>query len=131
MPAPATPYEAIALKLSNAAGVTALVGTRIYPDLPTQEPTWPYIVVILADGGAGIRVDGPTTTNNYTMRVMCFGKTNGEAEQVRIAAVVPLNGIRDRTNNIEGCSPVGDASLDVNDDGTRASSQSFSLWFRG
>lgn len=135
MAAPITATECIVGKLLADAGVTALVSTRIYPGLPTQDPANDYIVVTKTAGGNDQLLNGNMQINKYTMRVDCYAMTEARAEAILKAANVPLSGWKDRTVGVLGCFNVADSDEQVTDDlggGVyRVSGQSFTLFFRG
>lgn len=131
----ATPTEAVIGRLRATPGVTALVGTRAYPVLPTQDPGGDYVVVTKTAGGGGMRLGGPTRLNQYSVRVDCYSATEAGAEALLGACVGALAGWSDRPNKVSGCFPTEDADEQVVPDAGggvyRVSGQTFSLWFQG
>lgn len=136
MPVPTTPSEAIATKLLATAGVTSLVGRdatsgvySIFPDKPTQDAPWDYVVFYKTGGGDGLRLDGRNKLQNYTFRFDVYAQTQGRAEALIKAITVAFDGWVDVANKVKGCFPVGDEDEQVFDDGTQISGKSFSLWY--
>lgn len=129
---PTTPAEAIAGRLlaDDAAALAALVGDRIWPNKPTQDPACPYVTFFRSGGGDGVRLDGATSLNPAEVRVEAVAETQGEADAVMAAVAERLAGWRDRSIGVQGCFPAGDRDEQTNDDGRQVSGQSFTLWFK-
>lgn len=72
-------------RLAAAAGVAALVGTRIYPDTPVQSPTRPYItyheVGEERSGAFGTR----DTLPGVRIQVDCWAETRAGAKALDAA----------------------------------------------
>lgn len=134
MPRPLTEGEAIATRLLTEPAVTALVGTRIYPSKPTQDPAAAYLVYYRTGGGDGRRLGGRHGLQNYAVRVEATAATQGEAEAILAAVRDRLTpaGERwvDKDNGVHGCSTVGDADEQTLEDGRQVSGQTFGIWFK-
>ena len=134
MAVPRTEGEAIAQRLLTEPAVTALVGTRIYPSKPTQDPTEKYVVYYRTGGGDGRRLAGRHGLQNYAVRVEATAGTQAEAEAILAAVRERLAPVGDRwvdkTNGVHGCSTVGDADEQTLEDGRQVSGQTYSIWFK-
>lgn len=72
--------------LDGAAGVTALVSTRIYPDARPQDDALPAIVYA-RDGTEFVpTIHGTIALTRARLAVACFGATRASAEAVADAA---------------------------------------------
>lgn len=64
--------------LSNAASVTAVVGTgdncRVYPLIAPQEKRFPYIVYTVVSIDPDDSKDGVSKLDNFIVQVSCFGE---------------------------------------------------------
>lgn len=79
-------YDALRL----AAGVIALVGTRIYPDARPQDDPLPAIVYYREATEPVNTIHGTKLGERVTMTVQCMAATRLEAEQVIEAAATAL-----------------------------------------
>lgn len=81
--------EAVYSKLSTTAGVTALVSTRIYPDLMPQPPTLPAVVYQMISNDREERHRGATGDARPRFQITCWATTaiaaGNLANQVRLA----------------------------------------------
>ncbi len=130
----ATPSEAIADRLTVGADqVIALVGTRVYPAKPTQDPAGAHVVFTITAGGEGTTLGGRNGLQVYDVLVDCVANTAAAAESLLKVVIERLAGPpvwRDRDNGIHGCFGSADHSEQVLDDGGQVSSQTFRLWFK-
>lgn len=76
--------------LSGAAGVTALVSTRIYPDILPEITTYPAIVFSREKTTPIYTVSGQHVASDVGVQVGCWGKTRTEADSVAVAAISAL-----------------------------------------
>lgn len=83
--------EALYSKLSGTAGLTALVSTRIYPDLMPQTPTMPAVVYQMISNHREERHRGQTGDARPRFQITCWAATPlaaaAVAEQVRLAVM--------------------------------------------
>ena len=83
--------EAVYTKLSGTAGVSALVGTRVYPKVMPQQPTMPALVYQMIDNNRTQVHRGQTTGAKARVQVTCWGSTTASceavSEQVRLAMI--------------------------------------------
>lgn len=131
MPVPVSPTEAFVAKQIGTAGVSALIAARLYPDIPTQDPTWPYATVSVMAGGGDLRLSGRNTLQEYSMMVRCYATTKAAADAILDAMNTACDGWVDVTNKVKGCFPGGDRSEETQDDGSRATIQTFRLFYLG
>ncbi len=64
--------RALRARLLADAPVAALVDTRVYPGLPLQRPTRPYITLTKIDKLSGLTMDGAVGPNEVRMQVDCW-----------------------------------------------------------
>lgn len=76
--------------LSAATGVTALVGSRIYPDLIPEEKAAPYIGFERVGTQPFATIHGTILANDVQMVVACWGRTRPEAESVADAVAAAM-----------------------------------------
>jgi hypothetical protein len=69
-------------RLSGDAGVTALVGTRIYRRVLPQDSTLPAITYTQVSERPLVNLDGENTTRNARFQFDCFGSTDSAAEDL-------------------------------------------------
>ena len=83
--------EALYEKLSTTAGLTALVSTRIYPDVMPQPPTMPAVTYQLISNVREERHRGQTGDARPRIQLTCWAATAlgaaAVAEQVRLAVM--------------------------------------------
>lgn len=82
--------SAVYAALSGAAGVTALVSTRIYPDVRDQETTLPAIVYVRTGTSYDYNIHGSLDLTRTTVAAMCFAVTRAGAEALADAAQTAL-----------------------------------------
>jgi hypothetical protein len=134
MPNPTTEGEAIATRLLTDIATAALVGTRIYPSKPTQEPNGDYIVYFRTAGGGGKRLKARNGLQNYSVRVEAVAETQAKAEAILKAVtnrLTPAEGTwKDSTIGVQGCYSQGDADEQTLEDGRQVSGATFGIWFK-
>lgn len=93
--------KAIYGKLSATTAVTAITSTRIYPDMATQDATYPFIVYSVADTAPTDIKDGVSPLDVVSVSVMMYAESYAVAldlsEKVR-AALDRMTGIYDGVN---------------------------------
>lgn len=93
--------KAIYGKLSVTTAVTAITSTRIYPDMATQDATYPFIVYSVTDTAPTDIKDGVSTLDVVSVSVMMYAESYAVAldlsEKVR-AALDRMTGIYDGVN---------------------------------
>jgi len=101
----ATIEEALYSKLSNDAGVSGLVSTRVFPNLMPQNPTYPLLVYTRVSGPRIHSHDGSSGLAHPLFQIDSWAETyagvKALAEKVRLAlqgfsgtvATVVINGI--------------------------------------
>lgn len=90
--------------LSSASGVTALVGSRIYPVILPTDVTLPAIDYTFV-GGSSHPTLTTTGTQKYRLEVNCWGKTYSDAVTLRAAVISALNGYLDGNMSIQLLMP--------------------------
>lgn len=137
MPPPATVGDALFQRVTSDAGIAALIGTRFYPQLPTQEPDGNYAVYQRTSGGDLTTLAGRSGLQRYSVRIDVIATTQKEAEAILNAITVRLAGDggatppwSDRGNGVQACFPEGDVNDDTLDDGRRWPGQTFGIWFK-
>lgn len=80
--------------LSGNAGVTALVGARIYPDELPEECNYPAVVFARTrtDDAPYRTVSGQTLGADVDLAVGCWAETRTTADDVAVAIETALNG---------------------------------------
>lgn len=131
MPVPNSPTEAFVQKQVGTAGVFALIAARLYPDIPTQEPTYPYGVVSQISGGGELRLSGPNQLQEYMLGVEAHATTQAGAFALLDAMIAAVAGWVDVTNKVKGCFPSGDRSEDTIEETHRIARQTFRLFYLG
>lgn len=129
----ATPEEAVYAKLAGTAAVTALVSTRINPQVNTQEATFPFITFKRIGGAPVLRLDGTQGKARYVFQIDAYAETEAGAKAVTAAvegALFPSGGWRDVNNGVLGAFP-DDSAVDTTDDPFRVWTRLLGLWFQG
>jgi len=80
--------------LTADAGITALVGTRIYPQLLPQAPMFPAISYQVVSGFRETAMDGPAGVNRARLQFDCWASTYLQAEAVANAVRVAIDGFK-------------------------------------
>lgn len=83
-------HDAIFSRL-NTSSVTALVSTRIFPEIAPQDQVLPYIVFRVVDTQPRQVKDGPAKNNVYTVEVAVFAKTFSSVQAIIDAATARLD----------------------------------------
>ncbi len=68
--------------LSSDPGVSALVGTRIYPERLPQEPTYPCLLYLRVDITPDYSQDGEDETHNGRWQISAFAKTYSDSQSL-------------------------------------------------
>lgn len=76
--------------LSGDAAITALVGTRIYPDAMPEETTYPAIVFSRTSTEPVGTISGQRFGEFASMQVGCWAKTRGASDAVATAVTDAL-----------------------------------------
>lgn len=128
-----TEGEAIAQRLLADTAVSALVGIRVTPTVPTQDPPGDYVTYYRTAGGEGRTLGGRNRLQNYSVRIEAVAGSQAAANAILTAVVdslTPREGWRDEENGVRGCSTQGDADESVMEDNRRVAGQTFSIWFK-
>lgn len=76
--------------LSGAGGVTALVSTRIYPDVLPEECVYPAIVFSRSRTDRIVSISGQFFGADVDITVGCWAKTRATADSVAAAVLAAL-----------------------------------------
>jgi hypothetical protein len=74
--------KAIYSLLSNAAGLTALVSTRIFPDMATQTSAYPFVVYSIEGQQPSDTKDGVSGLDIVQVAVMIYANTYTSAQDI-------------------------------------------------
>lgn len=83
--------KAIYSILSNAAPVTALVSTRIYPDIATVDAVYPFVVYSVENTLPTDTKDGPSGLDVVQVAVMIYANTYTSAQDIAGAVRTALD----------------------------------------
>jgi hypothetical protein len=86
-------------KLSATAAVTALVSTRIFPDMATQDATYPFIVYTNDATQPTDVKDSSSPLDVVTMSVMIYSNSYSQAQDIAAAVRTALDRM---TGTIQG-----------------------------
>ena len=78
--------------LGNAAGVSALVGNRVYPNIAQKGAALPYIVYSRSDTEKFSSLTGTNDPANARIEIGCTGSTYSSAKAVADAVIAALQG---------------------------------------
>ena len=91
--------------LSGRAGLTALVGTRIYPDALPENVPLPAVVFVRASTNPTYTICGVIVCEDVRLAITGWAKTRTEAEpvgdQIRLALEATGNQITDRSSGFD------------------------------
>ena len=86
-------HEAVYSRLKNNAGVSALVGARVYPIKGEQAVTLPYTVYSrISVYGREISHGNTTKAAKSRFQIDCYAKTPTQAAQISEAVVTAFHG---------------------------------------
>lgn len=86
--------EAIRAHLVANGGVSALIGTRLYPLVLPQDPTYPAIVLTRVSGVREHSHDGPSLLSTSRLQLDCIAPTAAAAKNVADKVRLALDGFR-------------------------------------
>ena len=86
--------------LSANAGVTALVSTRIYPDIATQDTAFPFVVYQIEGTAPSDTKDGVSKLDMVDFAVMAYAKTYTNAQDIASACRTALDRYSGTVNGI-------------------------------
>lgn len=112
--------------LTADAGVAAVVGTRVYPLRPTQNPTLPYLTYQLISRRDVHSTDGASGLANTLVQIDAWGATYADVVSAFEAVRKCLNGYRGAIAQGIFLEPIDDEY----DNGARVYRRkaSFSVW---
>lgn len=125
----ATPEEMLRGRMAGYAPLTDLVGQRIYPQMSTQEPTYPLAIYERAGEERQPKISGASNTSKVLIDVTTYGRTEAEYQAPAAQVVNALNQWSDRANGVQGVFHV-DSNAGVTEDGlARWMKHTFAVWF--
>jgi hypothetical protein len=68
--------------LTSNTPVTNLVGTRIFPDMATQQAVYPFVVYEISNTAPTNTKDGPSGLDEVTVNVMAYSNSYAEAQNI-------------------------------------------------
>ena len=75
--------------LANDSDVSALVGTRIFPNVAPQTTTFPFIIYDVTGVDPNDTKEGPSTLDTNDVMISCYSETYSQAsdlaQKIRIA----------------------------------------------
>lgn len=112
------------------ATVAGLVGTRIYPAILPQDPTYPAISYQYIAGASDISTDGPTGLANPTFQIDCWAPTYAAMDALFEAVRKRLNGYKGVAGGaaVQGVFLVRKRDLYDNDAKVHRRSADWSIW---
>lgn len=93
--------KAIYYLLSNAAPVTALVSTRIYPDIATADAAYPFVVYSVENTLPSDTKDGVSGLDVVQIAVMIYANTYTAAQDIAGAVRTALDRVSGTYSGIE------------------------------
>lgn len=107
-------------------------GNRVNPQLNTQEPTYPLILVSIIGAEGSARLSGSSAgLRKYVVRCDCYAATEAGAKalgkQVRDALTPDGTPWTDSGNGVQGCF-FSDSADEVTEDGLRVQQETFAVW---
>jgi hypothetical protein len=125
-----TPERALFAKLSTIDPFTAIVSTRIYPQLSEQEPQYPLAVYARAGTEQPNTLNGRSSLSKVLIDVTIHAETD---EEIDLAGRALVEGLcnptwTDPTNGVSACFHV-DSNVEAEAE-TRNIRHTFALWVR-
>lgn len=125
---------ALVAKLKATAAVTAVVGSRIYPQLDTQEGSSPQIVYKKLGAEPTNKLAGSGQLKAYTLQLDCYAETETAAaalgKLVRDALTPSAGAWRDTTVGVDGAFHLDSNADNDPNSGFRYHSETFLIWFK-
>lgn len=84
--------DALYTLLSGAAGVTALVATRIYPDVLPEDCAYPAVVFARTGTETYVGIGNQVFGADVQLSIGCWGKTRTSVDAVAAAVEAALSG---------------------------------------
>lgn len=102
-------------KLSATAAVTALVSTRIFPDMATQDATYPFIVYTNDATQPTDVKDSGSPLDVVTMSVMIYSNSYSQAQDIAAAVRTALDRMTGTVQgvNVQSCRFEGQNSAQM------------------
>jgi hypothetical protein len=87
-------------KILEDATVTALVGSRMYPNHAPQTPTYPFLVYRRREARRDYSIDGPSELNMCLYEIIAYSTDYAEAWSVIDAIAAHLDGFKGTSGGI-------------------------------
>ena len=102
-------------KLSATSAVTALVSTRIFPDMATQDATYPFIVYTNDATQPTDVKDSTSPLDVVTMSVMIYSNSYSQAQDIAAAVRTALDRMTGTVQgvNVQSCRFEGQNSAQM------------------
>ena len=102
-------------KLSATSAVTALVSTRIFPDMATQDATYPFIVYTNDATQPTDVKDSASPLDVVTMSVMIYSNSYSQAQDIAAAVRTALDRMTGTVQgvNVQSCRFEGQNSAQM------------------
>ena len=93
--------------LENDSGVSALVGTRIYPLMAPQDVTNPYMTYRVINGKGNQCMEGNIYQNDVRFQIDCWSTKYSEVKAIKEAVISALIGFKSsyNINNMDDYEP--------------------------
>lgn len=111
--------EALFTKLSTTPGVTALVGTRIYPVLAPQDTSQDYVVYERVSGNPYHQMTGPSGLSWCRLSYLCFAGRYATAKTIAAALRGAIDGFQGTLSGVAVGSILSEENQDFFDETTR------------
>lgn len=87
--------------LTNASAVTDIVGSQIFPDMATQQATYPFIVYEINSTTSTETKDGPSKLDEVTVNVMSYSNSYQQAQELAAKVRTALDRTRGTFEGVE------------------------------
>lgn len=129
----ATPEIAVVAKIKGGA---TTAGSRVYPQVNTQEPVLPLVIVSRSGANGTARLNGSSAAlKAYTVAVDCYATSQALAVALaaQVLALLAPDGTpwRDLANGVQGCffeDSTEEVMSDESKDTPRVQRLTFTVW---
>lgn len=120
--------EALYVRLTGDAAVTAIVGTAVYPQAAPQNLEPPFITYARVSAERLRSFDGPSGLARPRMQVDCWAAGYRQARQLADATRRALDGWRSPADGVPGAMLESDRDLHEPENGLHRVSMDFFFW---
>lgn len=124
--------QVIVTRLTSFAGLSALIGQRVYPKRSPQSPTLPYVTYQAVSGSSQQFLNDPTDVAMPRIQVDAWARSHESARAVSGQIVAALHLWRDNTTTprvIESKLEGEPQDIDEPDVNLHRVSQDFEVWY--